>query len=47
MKGLVILRLIARFLIADGPTIVELGIYINGFYEISEQTMVSLFFLDN
>ena len=29
------------FIFLGGPTFVDLGIYINSFYDISEQTMVS------
>ena len=36
------INLTEGFMLTGAPTMVDLGIYINGFYDISEQTMVSL-----
>ena len=36
-------HLLSLFLLLVGPTVVELGIYINAIYAINEQTMVSLY----
>ena len=46
MLILSLLTLFPMFFFTANPTEVKLGIYVNSFYSISEQTMVSLHIID-